>query len=290
MQKVAVMTDTNSGFIAEDAAEKGVFLLPMPFIVNGELLLEGPALTHEHFYDMLDRDAEVSTSQPAPEDVTRMWDCILAQGYEEIVYIPMSSGLSSSCQSAIALAEDYGGRVQVVDNHRISVTMKQSVLDAATCADAGLSAREIKKRLEDNAYQASIYITLDTLKYLKKGGRVTAAGAAIGTILNLKPVLTIQGGKLDAHAKVRGMKAGRRTMLESMQKDVEERFSEALAQGRLSLFIAYSHVDAESLDSWRQEVQATFPSLPLREDPLTLSVGCHIGPGALAVAICEKEQ
>lgn len=287
MTKVAIMTDTNSGFSKEDAEQRGIYLLSMPFTIDGVPLYEGISLSLDEFYEKMDAGADVSTSQPPPLDVMGMWNSILKEGYDEIVYIPMSSGLSNSCYSACAYAEEYEGKVQVVDNHRISVTLKQSVLDALELAKDGLNAVDIKEALEREAYEASIYIALDTLKYLKKGGRVTAAGAAIGQVLNIKPVLTIQGDKLDAHEKVRGMKAARRAMLKSIEKDINERFDFLYKSGKLAMFMVYSHVPENILKSWKEEIQEAFPNAEVKEDSLSMSIGCHIGPGALAVAICK---
>ena len=286
--KVAIMTDENSGISPEVAKEKGIFLMPMPFFINGEIKFQYVDMSIKDFYDALAQNAEVSTSQPSPGDVMDLWNSILASGYDEIVYIPMSSGLSESCNNARIFAGDYDGKIQVVDNHRISVTMEQSVYDAMKYAEQGMSAAQIKERLEKEAYDASIYIAVDTLSYLKKGGRVTAAAAAIGTVLNLKPVLTIQGEKLDAYAKERGMKKARHVMVQAMLKDYAERFSELEAAGEMQLALAYSYVDDETLQSWVDEVKEAFPNADLRISPLSLSIGCHIGPGALAIAACRR--
>lgn len=289
MSKIAIMTDTNSGITQKHAQQLGVFLLPMPFVISDQLFYEEVNLTHDEFYAKLAANEDVSTSQPSPGSVGEMWEDILTHGYDEIVYIPMSSGLSTSCQSALVLAEFAEGRVQVVNNQRIAVTQKQSVLDALVLRDQGLTAVQIKERLEQNALDASIYISVDTLHYLKKGGRVTPAAAAIGTVLNIKPVLTIQGEKLDAFAKVRGMKAGRKAMLDALQKDLSTRFADLHREGRLAFFIAWSQADEAVVSGWRQEVQAAFPGEEILSDPLTLSIGCHIGPGGLGVAVCVKE-
>lgn len=286
--KVAIMTDENSGISPEVAKEKGIFLMPMPFFINGEIKFQYVDMSLKDFYDALAQNAEVSTSQPSPGDVMDLWNSILDSGYDEIVYIPMSSGLSESCNNARIFAGDYDGKIQVVDNHRISVTMEQSVYDAMKYAEQGMSAAQIKERLEKEAYDASIYIAVDTLSYLKKGGRVTAAAAAIGTVLNLKPVLTIQGEKLDAYAKERGMKKARHVMVQAMLKDYAERFSELEAAGEMQLALAYSYVDDETLQSWVDEVKEAFPNADLRIAPLSLSIGCHIGPGALAIAACRR--
>lgn len=284
IMRIAIMTDENSGIPMEEAKARGIFMMKMPFFVNGELRFHGKDMTFEQFYQYLDEGAEVSTSQPSPGDVIDMWNKILADGYDEIVYIPMSSGLSESCNSAKVFAEEFDGKVHVVDNHRISITMEQSVYDAVIYAEHGMSAKEIKERLEKEAYDASIYIAVDTLSYLKKGGRVTAAAAAIGTVLNLKPVLTIQGEKLDAYAKERGMKKARHVMIDAMKKDLEKRFAKLDEDGEYKISIAYSHVDDETLQSWIDEVREAFPGRSIGARPLSLSIACHIGPGALAVA------
>lgn len=289
MSKVAVMTDTNSGIVKKEADALGIALLPMPFIIDGNDYLEGVNLTHEEFYALLDRDADVSTSQPTPASLCDMWESLLENGYDEIVYIPMSSGLSKSCETAISFSKEYDGKVQVVDNQRISVTQRQSVLDAIKLVGEGKSAPEIKEILERDRDEASIYITVDTLKYLKKGGRVTPTAAALGTVLNLKPVLQLRGEKLDAYAKVRGMKAARKTMIDAMKNDIETRLLPLAKSGRLALMIAYSQVDDETLQSWIAEVQAEFPTYEIYHAPLALSVGCHIGAGALAIGACIIE-
>lgn len=285
--RTAVMTDENSGISASEAEKLGIFLMPMPFFINGEIKFQGKDMTSDEFYDYLAQGAEVSTSQPSPGDVMDMWDRILADGYDDIVYIPMSSGLSESCNSAKVFAEDYDGKVWVVDNHRISVTMESSVYDAMTYAKEGMNAAQIKERLEKEAYDATIYIAVDTLSYLKKGGRVTAAAAAIGTVLNLKPVLTIQGEKLDAFAKERGMKKARHTMIEAAKKDLDTRLSELYKAEKIRLFAVSSKVDEETMNSWVDEIKEAFPGQEVTARELSLSIGCHIGPGALAIAACR---
>ena len=282
MGKIAVVTDSNSGITQEKGKELGVHVIPMPFYIDGELFLEDITLTQEAFYEKLASDCEISTSQPAPGEVMEFWDKLLKE-YDEIVHIPMSSGLSSTCETAIMLSKDYDGKVEVVNNQRISVTQKTSVLDAVRLAKAGKSALEIKESLEAEKLEASIYITVDTLKYLKKGGRITPAAAAIGTVLNLKPVLQIQGEKLDAFAKVRGWKQAKKTMLDAMEKDLLHRFGGK----KMSLLAAYT-CSAEEAKSWKEELEDRFPNYTIDMDPLSLSGACHIGPGALAVA-CAKE-
>lgn len=282
MGKIAVVTDSNSGITQEKGKELGVHVIPMPFYIDGELFLEDITLTQEAFYEKLASDCEISTSQPAPGEVMEFWDKLLKE-YDEIVHIPMSSGLSSTCETAIMLSKDYDGKVEVVNNQRISVTQKTSVLDAVRLAKAGKSALEIKESLEAEKLESSIYITVDTLKYLKKGGRITPAAAAIGTVLNLKPVLQIQGEKLDAFAKVRGWKQAKKTMLDAMEKDLLHRFGGK----KMSLLAAYT-CSAEEAKNWKEELEDRFPNYTIDMDPLSLSVACHIGPGALAVA-CAKE-
>ena len=282
MGKIAVVTDSNSGITQEKGKELGVHVIPMPFYIDGELFLEDITLTQEAFYEKLASDCEISTSQPAPGEVMEFWDKLLKE-YDEIVHIPMSSGLSSTCETAIMLSKDYDGKVEVVNNQRISVTQKTSVLDAVRLAKAGKSALEIKESLEAEKLEASIYITVDTLKYLKKGGRITPAAAALGTLLKIKPVLQIQGEKLDAFAKVRGWKQAKKTMLDAMEKDLLHRFGGK----KMSLLAAYT-CSAEEAKSWKEELEDRFPNYTIDMDPLSLSVACHIGPGALAVA-CAKE-
>lgn len=286
--KVAIMTDENSGMLKADAERLGVFIMPMPFFVNGELTYESESFTKKDFYARLAEGADVSTSQPSPGDVMDMWDSILEKGYDEIVYIPMSSALSESCNSAKVFAEEYEGKIHVVDNHRISITMEQSVVDAVNYAAEGMTGAAIKERLEKEAYEATIYITVEDLNYLKRGGRVTAAAAAIGNILNLKPVLTIPGTKLDVYAKERGMKKARRTMIDAMKKDIADKFQTLYDEGNFRLFVVYSDADEETIDGWKAEVSEAFPEVEIDVRALSLSIGCHIGPGALAIAGCMK--
>ena len=261
----------------------GIFLIPMPVIINDETHYEGIDLTETSFYESLTGGKNVSTSQPSPGDLMDLWDDIFEQGYDEIIHIPMSSGLSSSCETAIMLAKEFDGRVHVVDNQRISVTQRQSVMDAIAMRDKGMSADEIVDVLMREKLEASIYITVDTLKYLKKGGRITPAAAAIGTVLNLKPVLQIQGEKLDAFAKVRGIKAAKKTMLDAMEKDIRERF----AGSQVNLAAAYTCTEEEA-GVWKREIEERFPGYELEMDKLSLSVSCHIGPGAIAITCSRK--
>ena len=286
MGKIAIVTDSNSGITQDQAKKMGVHVIPMPFYINETLYLEGVTLTQEEFYERLKNDEPISTSQPSPAEVCGLWDMLLKEN-DEIVHIPMSSGLSNSCETAMGLARDYDGKVQVIDNQRISVTQYQSVADALALREAGKSAAEIKEVLEAEKLESSIYITLETLKYLKKGGRITPAAAAIGTVLNLKPVLQIQGEKLDAYAKVRGKKQAKRAMLKAAQEDMQERFAEYKKEGLMCIEGAYTG-NPEEAEEFKKEIEAAFPGHEVRMAPLSLSVACHIGHGALAVACTKK--
>ena len=286
MGKIAIVTDSNSGITQEQAKEMGVHVIPMPFYINETMYLEGVTLTQEEFYERLKNDEPISTSQPSPAEVCGLWDMLLKEN-DEIVHIPMSSGLSNSCETAMGLARDYDGKVQVVDNQRISVTLYQSVADALVLRDAGKSAAEIKEVLEAEKLESSIYITLETLKYLKKGGRITPAAAAIGTVLNLKPVLQIQGEKLDAYAKVRGKKQAKRTMLKAVLQDMQERFAAYDEEGLMCIESAYTG-NPEEAEEFKKEIEAAFPGHEVRMAPLALSIACHIGHGALAIGCTKK--
>ena len=281
MKKVAIATDSNSGITQAEAQTLGIRVLPMPFYINEELFFEDVTLTQEAFYCRLAEDADISTSQPSPGDVTDLWEQLL-ESHDQVVYIPMSSGLSASCETALMLSSDYRGRVFVVDNQRISITQRQSVLDALEMARAGMDGQAIHDVLVRERLESSIYITVDTLKYLKKGGRVTAAGAAIGTVLNIKPVLTIQGAKLDAFAKARGWKSAKKIMLDAMERDIAQRF----AGQEIHLAAAYTCTDEEARE-WRGELEARFPGYEIHMDRLSLSVACHIGAGSMAVG-CSR--
>lgn len=286
MSKVAIVTDSNSGITQADSKELGIFVLPMPFMINDETYFEDISLTQEEFYEKLASGANISTSQPSPESVMDLWNDILKE-YDEIVHIPMSSGLSGSCQSAMMLAEEYDGKVQVVNNQRISVTQRQSCLDAKLLAAKGMNAKEIKDFLEADKFNSSIYIMLDTLYYLKKGGRITPAAAAIGTMLKLKPVLQIQGEKLDAFAKARTTNQGKTIMINAIKNDIENRFGGMTEDKHIWLQIAYTY-NRDAADAYAEEIAALFPGYDIHIDPLSLSVACHIGPGALAFACCKK--
>ena len=286
MGKIAIVTDSNSGITQDEGRVLGVHILPMPFYINEVMYLEGVTLSKEEFYQFLQKDEPISTSQPNPGEVCGLWDSLLEE-YDEILHIPMSSGLSASCETAMALARDYEGKVQVVDNQRISVTQRQSVLDALALIKAGKNAAQIREILEAEKLESSIYITLETLKYLKKGGRITPAAAAIGSVLNLKPVLQIQGEKLDAYSKVRGKKQAKRVMLKAMKEDLDTRFAEYVKKGEMCLQMAYTG-NREEAEEFKEEVQEMFPGFEIHMDPLSLSVACHIGHGALAVACSKK--
>lgn len=287
MQKIAVMTDSNCGILPKQGKEMGITIVPMPIIIDGKTYFEGVDITVEEFYRMQEQGAEITSSLPSPGSVMDLWDDLL-ETYDEVVYVPMSSGLSHAYSSAVMLAEDYDGRVHVVDNRRISVTQMQAVLDAEGMAKAGMSGVEIKERLEAEALEASIYIAVDTLEYLKKGGRVTAAGAAIGSVLNIKPVLTIDGDKLDAYAKVRGMKAAFRTMCKALKQDLEGRLKTSYEKGEVVLGMANTYMPEEELAQWKAEFQKAFPGEEVLYGALNLSIGCHTGPGAVGIGAVHK--
>ena len=282
MGKIVIVTDSNSGITQDQARELGISVIPMPFYINEKLYLEGITLSQEEFYERLKNDEAISTSQPGPADVCGLWNTLLEK-YDEVVHIPMSSGLSASCDTAMGLAQEYDGRVHVVDNQRISVTQRQSVLDALALAKQGRTASEIKTILERDKFESSIYIMVDTLYYLKKGGRITPAAAALGTLLKLKPVLQIQGEKLDAFAKARGKASAKKIMLKAMQDDLDTRFAEFTKDGKMHMEVAYSG-NPEEAEEWAALVKETFPQFDFHMDPLSLSVACHIGHGALAIA------
>lgn len=282
-KKIAIVTDSNSNLLPTDAPE-GVFVLPMPFLINGEPYLENINLSQSEFYSLLDSQAVVSTSQPSIGDLTDLWTELL-NDYDEVVHIPMSSGLSQSCATATNAAKDFNGRVFIVDNHRISVTLKHSVFDAVKLREQGYSAAQIKEKLEKMSFDGSIYIAVDTMKYLKKGGRVTPAAAMIGTILKIKPILQIHGDKLDKFALPRNMLKAKEIMKEAVKKDLENIYSDYLANGELELCVAHTNNEAQA-EIFLKEVQAAFPNIPVRFcEPLSLSISCHTGPGALGISV-----
>lgn len=286
--KIAIATDTNSGITAMEGEKLGVFVLAMPVNLEETIHYEGIDITSEQLYDAMRQHRDVSTSQPSPGQLMELWDGILAKGYDEIVYIPMSSGLSGSCQSAALFAQDYDGRVQVVDNHRISVTQKESVISALRLVEQGYDAGQIRDFLEKHAYDASIYITVDSMEYLKKGGRVTPAAATLATVLNLKPVLTIQGDKLDAFAKVRGMKLAESKMIEAIHQDRAERFKD-VPESRLLIETAGTLENGELAEHWCQQVQAEFPFAKVSYANLPCSIACHVGMNSVAAVIMTEE-
>ena len=283
--KTAIVTDSNSGIFEKEGRRLGVYVIPMPVIIEGKTFFEGRELTHEEFYRCLLEHKEVSSSQPSPGDVMEIWNQVLASGYDEVVYIPMSSGLSGSCQTAHMLAEDYDGKVQVVNNHRISVTQRHSVQDALLLAEQGYTAKEIKEKLEQTAYESIIFVGVETLEYLKKGGRVTPAGAAMGALLNIKPLLIFEGERLDAYAKVRGTKNCKKRLLQEMKKRADE-FHERGDEIRVG--VAGSFVDQREHQEWMDMAREIFKGEDINYDPLTFSIGCHVGPGAFGMGISKK--
>lgn len=291
MSKIAIAADSNSGITQKEAQKLGVFILPMTFFINEKKYLEGIDISQDEFYSLIaDSRTNVATTQPSPGELEEFWKKIL-ENYDELVYIPMSSGLSSSCSSAKMLAErEFAGKVHVVDNHRISVTQYQSVLDAKLLAEENKTGEEIKNELEANASNSSIYIMVNKLTYLKRGGRVTAAGALIANVMNLKPVLQIQGEKLDAFSKCRGMALAKKSMLGAMKADFEGRFQKFVADQTMTLHMAYSDMTVFEVEKWKSEIQEAFPGYSVHAAPLALSIGCHIGPGSLAIACAATRQ
>lgn len=286
MSKVAIITDSNSGIRQDEGKKLGINVLPMPFTIDGQTFYEDINLTHSEFFDKLTNGAEVFTSQPLVGDVGKLWDEVL-KNYDEIVYIPMSSGLSGSCQTALMLANEYDGRVQVVDSQRISVTQKWDVFDAIELAKQGKSAKEIKKILETNKLNASIYITVNTLEYLRKGGRITPAVAILGGMMKIKPILQIQGEKLDTFSKSRTMSKATKIMIEAIKKDIDERIDPEQKGKNVHVCVAYTYDKQPALEL-KKELEEIYPDSTIICDPLSLSVSCHIGPHALAVAACKK--
>ena len=287
--KIAVVTDSNSGITQAQAKEMGVTVLPMPFMIDGETYYEDITLTQEQFYQRLKDNADIATSQPTPDSILKMWDKLLKE-YDQIIHIPMSSGLSGSCSTAMVLAgeDEYEGKVFVVDNRRISVTQYQSVKDAQMLAAMGMDGAQIKKRLEETAADSVIFITVDTLKYLKKGGRITPAAAALGTLLKIKPVLIILGEKLDSFAKARTMKQAKTMMMNAIQKELDERLHDSECR---NCHLAIAHTDNEEAAlEFKKEFEERFPNADVYMAPLSLSIACHIGPGSLAVTATRKME
>lgn len=289
MAKTAIVTDSNSGITQSEAKELGIFVVPMPFLVDGEQFYEDITLTQEQFYEKLAAEAAVSTSQPIVGELLEFWDKILAE-YDDMVYIPMSGGLSESCNTAKTLAKDYNGRIQVVDNQRISITQRQSTMDALTLLGRGMSATEIKNRLEEKKLDAGIYISLPTLKYLKKGGRITPAAAAMGTMLHLRPVLQIQGERLDKFRMTTvTMKQAKAAIVEGLKADLDGRFKTYAESGEMVLAVAHTQ-NFDKAREFKTELEDIFHLPVVSVDPLSLSVSCHIGPGALAAACMRIEK
>lgn len=283
--RTAIITDSNSGIFEQEGRDMGVFVVPMPVILDGATYYEGRDISHDEFFRWLSEGKPASTSQPGIADVVRIWDTVLESGYEEAVYIPMSSGLSGSCHMAQGMAREYGGRIQVVNNHRISVTLRHAVLDALALREQGLGAAQIKEVLERTAYDSIVYVGVGTLEYLKANGRVTAAGAALGTVLNIKPLLVIEGERLDAYAKVRGTRPCQKKLIQAMS-DYAERLS---ADGsEIWIGVAGSFAAPEKNAEWEASVKEAFPNQMVKYDPLTFSIACHVGPGAFGMGISRK--
>ena len=285
--KIAIVTDTNSGFSPEEATQFGVHVIPMPFLINGEAYFENQNLTQETFYSLLNEDASVSTSQPSIGDISELWESLLKE-HDEIVYIPMSSGLSQSCATAATLAKEFDGRVLVVDNRRISVTLKESVYDALILRNTGKTGAEIKEYLEKTGGLSSIYIAVDTMKYLKRGGRVTPAAAMIGGILKIKPILQIHGERLDKYALARSTAKAKEAMKDAIKRDLETNYAQYVKAGEMTLSVAHTNNETEA-QAFAEELKKEFPHIPFRFcEPLPLSISCHTGPGALGVACIRR--
>lgn len=284
MNKVKIITDSNSGILQVEGEKLGIFVIPMPFTVNGEDFLEEITMSQEKFYELLAKDADVKTSQPSQNYLEELWNGLL-QDNDELLYIPMTSGLSATCSNAAALAENFGGKVFVVDNKRISVTQKESVYEAIAMRDQGKSAKEIKGYLESTKQLASIYIMLDVLKYLKKGGRISPAAAMLGDLLKFKPVLSSRGENFEKYAIVMSAKQGERKMIQKIKSEMETEFKEYYDGGKMTVSVAHTQNFAEA-EKFKQMILTELPKLRFRfVDPLSLSVSCHIGPGSLAIAV-----
>lgn len=282
--RTAVITDTNSGICAEDGKKLGIYVIPMPVLIDDVSYLEGIDITAEQLYEAMLADKKVSTSQPSPGDIMDIWEQVLKDGYDEIVYIPMTSSLSGSCQNAALLAEDFDSKVYVVDNHRISVSLKESAFYAKRLADVGKSAKEIKEILEKTAYEASIYLTVDSLKYLQRGGRLSASEAILGTLLNIKPILSYQGGKIEAIGKVRGMKICEKRLISTLQEDIATRFADVLEE-KLQVAVAGTLRTQQDIEHWLGVVQSAFPNQKVYYDQLPCSIATHTGPDAMGIGV-----
>ncbi len=289
MNHTAIVTDTNSGITPAESEKLGIFAMPMPVLADTQTYYEGKDMTHEKLYAFMREDRDLSTSQPSVGDVMALWDKLLAGGYQEILYIPMSSGLSGSCATATGFAAEYEGKVQVADVHRISVTLRDAVLDAKYFADQGFTALQIKEKLEENAMHSVVYLGVDTLKYFKKNGRATAAAVAVATVLNLKPILITEGGKFDTYAKVRGIKACKERIIDALKKELETRFKD-VPHSELRLATASTLETPEEAENWRQQVQAAFPEFDVTYDPLSCSIACHTGIGAVGAGLSRVQR
>lgn len=289
MNHTAIVTDTNSGITPAESEQLGVFAMPMPVLADTQTYYEGKDMTHEKLYAFMREDRDLSTSQPSVGDVMALWDKLLAGGYQEILYIPMSSGLSGSCATATGFAAEYEGKVQVADVHRISVTLRDAVLDAKYFADQGYTASQIKEKIEENAMHSVVYLGVDTLKYFKKNGRATAAAVAVATVLNLKPILITEGGKFDTFAKVRGIKACKERIIDALKKELETRFKD-VPHSELRLATASTLENPEEAENWRQQVQAAFPEFDVTYDPLSCSIACHTGIGAVGAGLSRVQR
>ena len=283
MKSIGIITDSHSGITQEEAKQLGIWVLPMPFYIDGECYLEGINLTREEFFEKLEGGSLIATSQPSPADVCDVWDWALKE-FEKVLYLPLSSGLSGSCETAMALAKDeqYEGKILVVDHGQISTPLHQMVLDTLELIEKGYSAEQIKEILESGKDRMMIYIGVETLEYLKRGGRVTPAAAAIGSVLNIKPVLKLETGKLDSFKKCRGFSKVKKTMIEAMKQEMDTKFADALADGQLRL-LAASSAGKEETESWVKEIEDAFPGMKVFCDPLSLGVSCHTGAGALGI-------
>ncbi len=283
--RTAIVTDSNSGISEAEGRQIGVFVVPMPIMMDGTSYYEGQNLSHETFFRCLKEDRIVSTSQPDMGEVLLLWNKILRSGYDELVYIPMSSGLSGSCRNAQSFAREYGQRIQVVDNRRISVTLRHAVQDALSLRQKGCNAHEIKERLERSAGDSIIYVGVNTLKYLKAGGRITPAGAAVGTVFNIRPLLVIEGGRLDAYAKVRGFKSCQRRLIQAVQTHLEQL---SAGGGRVQIGVADSFIDPQNSAAWKRSACEAFPGYDVKYDPLTCSIAGHVGPDAFGMGISSS--
>lgn len=282
--KTAITTDTNSGITLEEGKRLGISVLPMPVLIDDKCYLEGIDVGIEQLYDAMDQSCKISTSQPAPGDLMEMWKTLLEEGYDNVIHIPMTSGLSGSCQNAKLFAEEFDGKVYVVDNHRISVTQREAVLEAKRMAEIGISAEEIKEYLEESAFHASIYLTVSSLDYLRRGGRLSSTSAMLGTVLNVKPVLSIQGEKINEFSKCRGMKACKKKMIEALKHDIEERFADIPTE-HLQIATAGTLQNIEDAEAWLSTVQEAFPGMRVYYAPLPCSIACHVGPDCMGIAV-----